>query len=138
MLLYISIPTKQKNKTKMNELEIPHVMQCQWAFSNMHIVVALSRYPVVTSDRTHTGIRRVSLHSEHVYMDNVWVETSVNMNYCAIFRCTTNTGHQRFLTKKVVEELSQLFRGSLSELRDRGSLRFVFKVIILSIAAAVP
>ena len=48
------------------------------------------------SDRTHTGIRcTVSLHSEHVYKDNFSVETSVKMIYCAIFRCTTNTGHYR-------------------------------------------
>ena len=69
-----------------------------------------SRYPVVMSDRTHTGIRRtVSLHSEHVYKDNFWVETSINMNYCAIFQCTKNTGHHRehtfilrFLTNNIL------------------------------------
>ena len=77
MLLYISIPTKQK----INELEIPHFMQSQWTFSNMHIFAALSVCPVVTSDRTHTGIgRTVSFHSEHIYKDNFWVETSIQLN----------------------------------------------------------
>ena len=33
----------------------------------------------------HNGIRRtVSLHSEHVYNDNVWVETSVKINYIIV------------------------------------------------------
>ena len=125
-------------------------MQCQWTFSNMHIFVALSGSPVETSDRTHTRIRHtVSLHSEHVYKDNLWVETSVNMNYCAIFLCTTNTGHHRkhtfilkFLTSNIfVEKLRPIISWkpvSVSELRDCRSLRFVFKVIILSITAAVP
>ena len=80
--LCISIHTKQK----INELEIPLFMQCQWTFSNIRISAALSGCPVVTSDRTHTGIRRtVSLHPEHVYKDNFWVEMSIKMNYCAIF-----------------------------------------------------
>ncbi|KAK2150962.1 hypothetical protein NP493_2702g00007 [Ridgeia piscesae] len=66
--------------------EIPHVMQCQWPFSNRHIYATLSGFPVVTLDRTHTGIRRtLSLHPEYVYKDNLWVETNVKMNYCAIF-----------------------------------------------------
>ena len=77
----------------------------------------------MTSDRTHTGIRHtVSLHSEHVYKDNLWVETSVKMNYCAIFRCTTNTGHHRepmmscvlrFLTNKMLKNWRQMFGGSI-------------------------
>ena len=46
---------------------------------------ALSGCLVVTSDRTHIGIRRaVSLHSEHVYKDKFWVERSVNINHCDI------------------------------------------------------
>ena len=83
-------------QTKIYELESPHFMQCQWDFSIMYIFAALFVCPVVTSDRTHTGIRRtVSLHSEHVYKDTFRVETSVKMNYCAILRYTTNTGHHR-------------------------------------------
>ena len=46
----------------------------------MHNFIALSVCLVVTSDRTHTGIRRtVSLHSEHVYKDKFWVEMSVKI-----------------------------------------------------------
>ena len=79
----------------------------------------------MTSDKTHTGIRRtVSLHSEHVYKHNFWVETRIKMNYCVIFRCTTNPGHRRehtfilrFLTNKIVQKnLGQWFHGSPSEL----------------------
>ena len=65
-------------------------MQCQWTLLNMQIFAALSGCPVVTSDRTHTGTRRtVSLHSEHVCKDNLWVETIVQMNCFAIIRYTT-------------------------------------------------
>ncbi len=85
-------------------------MQCQWTFFEYAYFIAFSGCPVVTSDRTHTGIRRtVSLHSEHVYTDNFWVEMSVKINYYAIFRCTTNTGHHRehtfilrFLTNNIL------------------------------------
>ena len=59
----------------------------------MHIVAALFGFPIVMSDRTHTGIRRtLSLYSKHVYTDNFSVEMSVKINYYAIFR---GTGHHR-------------------------------------------
>ena len=44
----------------------------------------------MTSDR-----RFLSFRAWMLYKDNVCVETSVIMNCCAIFRCTTNTGHHR-------------------------------------------
>ena len=60
-------------------------MQCQWTFSNMHIFAELSGCPVVTSNRTHIGIRcTVSLHSEHVYMENLWVEMTIKMDYIIV------------------------------------------------------
>ena len=35
--------------------------------------------------KAHTGIRRtVSLHSENVYKDNLWFETSVKTNYIIV------------------------------------------------------
>ena len=75
-------------KQKMNKLirnSTLYAMPLDFVL-NMHIFAALSGCPGVTSDRTRTGIRRtVSLHSEHVYKDTFWVETSINMNYCAIF-----------------------------------------------------
>ena len=46
-------------------------------FSNMHVFAALSVCPVVMSGHimSHTGMRcTVSLHSGHVYKDNLWVE----------------------------------------------------------------
>ena len=120
-------------------------MQCQSTFSSMHIFDVLSGCLVVMWDRTHTGIRRtLSLHSEHVYKDNVWVKMSVKINYCAIFRCTTNNDHHRqhifilrFLTNKLFKKKwHQVFHGSLSELQDRHHLWLVFKVIV-SIAATM-
>ena len=57
LLLYISKPTKQKIYKNINKLEIQHFMQCQWTFLNMNIFAALSICSVVTSDKTHTGIR---------------------------------------------------------------------------------
>ena len=90
-----------------------HVVVCSlivYFHSNMHIIAALSWCSVVTSEMAHTGIRRtVSLHSEHVYKDNVWVETSVRIKYCAIFRCTTNAGHHRrtYTLSHVLNTLSQ-------------------------------
>ena len=89
MLLHIFTPTKQIKL--IIELEIPQFMQFLWTFSNMHIVAALSGSPVVTLDRTQTGIRHtVSLQAELVYKDNLWIGTSVKINYCTIFRCTTS------------------------------------------------
>ena len=64
------------------------------AFSNMHIFAAFYGCPLVMSDRTHIDIRCThSVHSKNVYKDNFLVERCVKMNYFAIFRCTTNTGH---------------------------------------------
>ena len=52
----------------------------------------LSGSLVVTSDMTHTGIRRTRPlnYSEHVYNDSFRDEMSVRMNYCMTFQCTTN------------------------------------------------
>ena len=47
-------------------------------------------YRGVTDDR-HT----LSTYSEHVYNEIVLVETSIIINYCAIFRCNANTSHHR-------------------------------------------
>ena len=77
MLLYISIPTKQKIIIK--ELEILHFMECQGTFFEyIYFFAALFGCPVVTSDRT---LMASSLHSEYVYKDNFWVVTSVKINY---------------------------------------------------------
>ena len=91
----------------------------------MHIFAVLSGCPVVMSDRTHTGIRyTLSLHTEHVYKDNFWVEMSVKMNYSAIFQCSPNTGHHgahafilRFhMNQMFLKHLSCMFNGGLSEI----------------------
>ena len=51
----------------------------------------------MTLDGTHTGIRHIlSLQSEHVYKDNILVETSINVNYCAIFRCLWNVKQKSY------------------------------------------
>ena len=68
------------------------------------------------------------------YKDNFMVETSVKMNYCAIFRCTTNTGHYReytFILRFLVEKLTLNVSRNLSF--EIARLRIVF----VSIAAAL-
>ena len=55
--------------------------------------VAFSGCPVLSSERKHTGTRwTLSVNSEYVYKDNIWVSTSVGRNDCAIFRCATKFG----------------------------------------------
>ena len=63
----------------------------------MHISGTLSGCPVVTSDRTHTGIIRriLLLHSRHVDKNKIWVKMSAKIYLCTIFWYTTNTGHRR-------------------------------------------
>ena len=39
--------------------------------------------------------RILSTYSEHVYKDIFWVNTSVIINYCTIFRCNANANHNR-------------------------------------------
>ena len=101
-------------------------------FSEYAYFAALSGSQGVTSERSYTGIRRIlSLHLEHVYRDNCWIETSVKMNYCAILRYTTNTGHYRqhisilrSRTNQIfLKNESQIFRENLSEFRDRCRLQ---------------
>ena len=86
--------THQAKKKKFHTIYFHTLFNTSWTFSNMHILAALSGCRVVTSDRTHTVIRcTVSLHSEHVYNDNIWVKTSIKMNYCAIFRMIQTRTH---------------------------------------------
>ena len=51
---------------------------------------AITWYRGVKVDR-----RTLSTYSEIVYKDSFWVETSVIINYCAIFQCNANTSHHR-------------------------------------------
>ena len=73
----------------------------------------------------------------------LWVETSVKINYLAIFRYTTNTGHRKkhayiyiFHTNQMLLKTKwiQGFRRGLCELRVLRRFRIVFKVIVLIVA----
>ena len=86
-------------------------------FSEYAYFAALSGSQGVTSERSYTGIRRtLSLHLEHVYRDNFWIETSVKINYCAILRYTTNTGHYRQHISILRSRTNQIFLKNESQI----------------------
>jgi len=63
----------------------------------------------MSSVRTHTGTRwTLSVHSEHIYKDNIWVATSVGRNDCAKLRCATKFALHRETSYDSVRRLGLL------------------------------
>jgi len=91
--------TMRNTIIKLNELEIPHVVLCPWTFFEYVYFC-----------------RAFWMQSCDVRQDNCWDQT-----HCAIFRCTTNTGHHKeytfilkfHMTEMLFKNVSHMFRGGL-------------------------
>ena len=105
MLLYSSKATRPKILKKINELDISHVDLWYGTFLNMHNVCRIFWMPC----RDVLASGGPFLCIQNVYKDNCWIVTNVTMNYCVIFRYTTNTGHHRNIIYLKIPNESMFF-----------------------------
>ena len=64
----------------------------KYKFHMLYYRGAFFEFPVVTSIMRYTGIRpTLFMLAKPVYTDRLYVETSLSMRYCAIYRCRTNS-----------------------------------------------
>ena len=75
---------------KINELEIPHFIQCLWIFLNNYAYICSAFWMpscgVKEDEYLHQSQFFIAFRT--FYKDNFLVETGIKMIYCAIFRCT--------------------------------------------------